>query len=168
LGRQGGNFRLWGPERFFSVVPNIECTYALYGKNLIPAAVLYQNLLLSSTTHRKMYPLWGRRTPLILSYLPAFLQILRKRLSSFLHGLLLLPLILKRRLHPKFRSNNFSIFSASDVSTHETLACWKIQRFSFCFSFSPFNCIGGFKSISCHNRAAKLWRNVEPSLFWFK
>ena len=32
FGQAGGNFRLWGPERFFSVVPNIECTCALYGR----------------------------------------------------------------------------------------------------------------------------------------
>ena len=35
FGQAGGNFRLWGPERFFSVAPNIECTYALYGRTQI-------------------------------------------------------------------------------------------------------------------------------------
>jgi len=29
LGWQGGNLRLWGPERFFSVFRNAECTYPL-------------------------------------------------------------------------------------------------------------------------------------------
>jgi len=32
FGQAGGNFRLWEPERFFSVVTNIECTCALFGR----------------------------------------------------------------------------------------------------------------------------------------
>ena len=31
LGHLGGNLCLWGPERFFSVVRNADCTYSLFG-----------------------------------------------------------------------------------------------------------------------------------------
>jgi len=41
LGWQGGNLCLWGPERFFSVFRNAECTYPLSAraKNRIPAQI---------------------------------------------------------------------------------------------------------------------------------
>ncbi len=32
LGHVGGNLCLWGPERFFSVVRNADCTYSLFGR----------------------------------------------------------------------------------------------------------------------------------------
>ncbi len=32
LGYVGGNLCLWGPERFFSVVRNADCTYSLFGR----------------------------------------------------------------------------------------------------------------------------------------
>jgi hypothetical protein len=34
LGHVGGNLCLWGPERFFSVVRNADCTYSLFGRAL--------------------------------------------------------------------------------------------------------------------------------------
>ena len=44
-----------------------EPQLVLYNPNLDKRNLvfLYQNLSLASTTHRKMYPLWGRRAPLI-------------------------------------------------------------------------------------------------------
>ncbi len=32
LGQAGGNFCLWGPERFFSIVRNALYTYPLFGR----------------------------------------------------------------------------------------------------------------------------------------
>ena len=32
LGQEGGNLCLWGPERFFSIVPNAQYTYPLFGR----------------------------------------------------------------------------------------------------------------------------------------
>jgi hypothetical protein len=34
LGHVGGNLCLWGPERFFSVVRNADCTYSLFGRTI--------------------------------------------------------------------------------------------------------------------------------------
>jgi hypothetical protein len=35
FGQAGGNLRIWSNEQFFSVVTNIECTCALYGRKTL-------------------------------------------------------------------------------------------------------------------------------------
>ncbi|MDT8302974.1 MAG: hypothetical protein RQ760_15950, partial [Sedimentisphaerales bacterium] len=49
FGLLGGNLCLWGPERFFSVVRNADCTYAF------PGRAVFSELPASSIQHRELF-----------------------------------------------------------------------------------------------------------------